>query len=90
MTNGPEKSDLSTVAKKPANNPGRSAAESVERREGAEGNSGQQRTHRTQSRASVSSGLLRVRNEQDVTRRRGSPLCCIMLRSICSGLHSFH
>ncbi len=61
MTNGPEKSDPSTVAKKPANNPGRSGAESVERREGAKGNSGQQRTHRTPSRESVSSGLLRVR-----------------------------
>jgi hypothetical protein len=61
MTNGPEKSDPSTVAKKLANNPGRSGAESVERREGAKGNSGQQRTYRTPSRESVSSGLLRVR-----------------------------
>ena len=61
MTNGPEKSDPSTVAKKPANNPGRSGAESVERREGAKGNSDRQRTHRTPSRESVSSGLLRVR-----------------------------
>ena len=61
MTNGPEKSDPSTVAKKPANNPGRSGAESVERREGAKGNSDQQRTCRTPSRESVSSGLLRVR-----------------------------
>jgi hypothetical protein len=61
MTNGPEKSDPSTVAKKPANNPGRSGAESVERREGAKGNSGEQLTYRTPSRKSVSSGLLRVR-----------------------------
>lgn len=61
MTNGPEKSDPSTVAKKPANNPGRSGAESVERREGAKGNSDQQRTYRTPSRESVSTGLVRVR-----------------------------
>jgi RNA-directed DNA polymerase len=61
MTNGPEKSDPSTVARKPANNPGQSGAESVERREGAKGNSDRQRTHRTPSRESVSSGLLRVR-----------------------------
>ena len=38
MMHEPEKSDLSTVAMKPANNSGRSEAESVERREGAEGN----------------------------------------------------
>jgi hypothetical protein len=71
MTNGPEKSDPSTVAKKPANNPGRSGAESVERREGAKGNSGQQRTYRTPSRESVSSGLLRVRERarRDKTER---------------------
>jgi hypothetical protein len=56
-----EKSDLSTVAVKPANNSGRSEAESVERREGAEGNTVGDRTHRTQSRARVYSGLERVR-----------------------------
>jgi len=35
-----EKSDPSIVAMKPANDSGRSASESVERREGAEGNTG--------------------------------------------------
>jgi RNA-directed DNA polymerase len=56
-----EKSDLSTVAGKPTNNSEGSEAESVERREGAEGNTSKDRTRRTQSRASVYSGLERVR-----------------------------
>jgi len=37
MVHEPEKSDLSTVAGKPANNSEGSEAESVDRREGAEG-----------------------------------------------------
>lgn len=56
-----EKSDPSTVAAKPANNSGSSEAESVERREGAKGNTPEPHTHRTPSRASVSPGLERVR-----------------------------
>ncbi|MBA3916731.1 MAG: hypothetical protein H0X25_23370 [Acidobacteriales bacterium] len=56
-----EKSDPSTVAAKPANNSGRSEAESVEPREGAKGNTPEPHTHRTPSRASVSPGLERVR-----------------------------
>ena len=62
MMNKPEKSDLSKVAKKPANNPGRSGAELVERREGAKGNTDKTRTRRTPSRVSVFSGLERVRD----------------------------
>jgi RNA-directed DNA polymerase len=61
MTHGPEKSDPSTVAMKPANNSGRSETESVERREGAEGNTGKTRTRRTLCRESVFPGLERVR-----------------------------
>jgi RNA-directed DNA polymerase len=61
MMNKPEKSDLSKVAKKPANNPGRSGAELVERREGAKGNTDKTRTRRTPSRVSVFPGLERVR-----------------------------
>ena len=61
MMNEPEKSDPSTVAAKPANKTGRSDAESVEPREGAKGNTPESHTHRTQSRASVSPGLERVR-----------------------------
>ena len=56
-----EKSDLSTVAKKLANKPGQPGAESVERRERAEGNTGEPRTCRTPSRESVPQGLDRVR-----------------------------
>ena len=62
MMYGREKSDLAIVATKPANNAGRPAAEWVEPRAGTEGNTGQSRTRRTQSRYSVSQGLDRVRN----------------------------
>jgi hypothetical protein len=68
MKNEQEKSDPSIVAKRPANKPEiaevdlwGSGAESAERREGAEGNTGEQRTCRTPSRGSVSQELERVR-----------------------------
>jgi RNA-directed DNA polymerase len=61
MVHEPEKSDLSTVAVKPANNSDGLEAESAERREGAEGNTSKHRTRRTQSRGSVYPGLGRVR-----------------------------
>jgi hypothetical protein len=61
MTHGPEKSDLSTVATKLTNKIGQPEAESVERRERAEGNMEGQHMRRTQSRESVSQGLDRVR-----------------------------
>ena len=61
MMNDREKSDPSTVAAKPANKTRRSDAESAEPREGAKGNTSEPHTHRTQSRASVSPGLERVR-----------------------------
>jgi len=68
MKNEQEKSDPSIVAKRPANKPEiaevdlwGSGAESVERREGTDGNTGEQRTCRTPSRGSVSQGLERVR-----------------------------
>jgi len=61
MMNEPEKSDLFIVATKRANKRGQPQAESVERREGAEGNANEQRTRRTLSRASVSQQLARVR-----------------------------
>ena len=62
MMHGREKSDLAIGAAKPANNDGRPSAELVERRAGAEGNAGQDRTRRAQDRASVSQGLDRVRH----------------------------
>src|SRR5271166_1916313 len=67
MMHGREKSDPAAVARKPANKAERSAAESGEPRAGAEGNAGQNRTHRTQNRASVSPALDRIRQ---VARQR--------------------
>src|SRR3954469_8831245 len=67
MMHGREKSDLAIGAAKPANNDGRPSAELVERRAGAEGNAGQDRTRRAQDRASVSKGLDRIRH---VARQR--------------------
>jgi RNA-directed DNA polymerase len=64
---GHEKSDPAIVAMKSTNNAGRPAAEQVERRAGAEGNAGQQRTRRAQDRESVSQALERVR---EAARRR--------------------
>ena len=58
-----EKSDLFIVATKPANKPGQPGAESVERREGTEANTGEPDTCRTQCRESVPQGLDRVRQE---------------------------
>src|SRR6516164_2269151 len=61
MMHGRGKSDFAIVATKPANNAERSAAEPVERRAETKGNAGQQSTHRTQSRASVSQALELIR-----------------------------
>lgn len=61
MMHGEEKSGLTVVATKPANAGARAEAEWVERRVGAKENAEQDGTHRTPSRASVSSGLGRVR-----------------------------
>ena len=58
---GREKSDPGIVAMKPTNIAERSAAETVERRAGAEGNAGQRSTRRAQDRESVSQALERVR-----------------------------
>ena len=73
MMYGPEKSDLAIVAVKPANKAERSAAELVERRAGTKGNADQQSTHRTQSRASVSQELERIRQVFAVTHPRWEP-----------------
>jgi group II intron reverse transcriptase/maturase len=55
------KSDEAIVAKKPANKAEQSVAEPVERRAETKRNAGQHDTHRTQSRASVTQGLERIR-----------------------------
>jgi hypothetical protein len=71
MMRGHEKSDSAIVAMKSANKVARpvaeqsaaepAAAEPVERRAETKGNADQQSTHRTQSRASVSQALDRIR-----------------------------
>jgi RNA-directed DNA polymerase len=61
VMHGHEKSDSVTVAKKLPNKAGRPAAEAVERKTGTKGNTGQQRTRRTQIRENVSQALERVR-----------------------------
>jgi len=66
MVNGCEESDPAIVARKPTNKAEQSAAESVERRAGAEGNAGRQSTRRAQNRVSVTHALNRVR---EVARR---------------------
>ena len=62
MMNGPEKSESVVVPVKPANKAGQPAAKWAEPRTGTKGNTGQPHTQRTQSRDSVSKGLVRVRN----------------------------
>jgi group II intron reverse transcriptase/maturase len=61
MMHGRGKSDEAVVARKPANEAERSAAEPVERRAEAKGNVNQQSASRTQSRADASQALERVR-----------------------------
>ncbi len=73
MMYGHEKSDPAIVAVKPANKAERSAAELVEQRAGTKGNADQQSTHRTQSRASVSQELERIRQVFAVTHPRWEP-----------------
>jgi hypothetical protein len=67
MMNGREKSDPAIVARKPANNAGKPAAEWAEPRAGTKGNADQSHTRRAQNRISVPHGLDRVRQ---VARQR--------------------
>src|SRR4029077_15601739 len=61
MMHAHEKSDSVIVAGKPTNKAERSATEPVEPRTETKGNANQQSTHRTQSRASVTQALERIR-----------------------------
>jgi len=70
MMYGLEKSDPTIVATKPANKAVPTAAEWVEPRVGTEGNTGQSRTQRTQSRGSVSQGLDRVRQAARLAKKQ--------------------
>src|ERR671913_2576153 len=83
MMHGREKSDLAIVAAKPANNDGQPSAELVERRAGAEGNAGQDRTRRAQDRANVSQGLGRVRH---VARQRKKERFTALLHHVTPNL----
>src|SRR5829696_1315078 len=83
MMHGREKSDSAIVAVKPANNDGQPSAELVERRAGAEGNAGQDRTRRAQDRANVSQGLDRVRH---VARQRKKERFTALLHHVTPNL----
>ena len=99
MMNGPEKSDPAIVAMKPANKaegppaarPAEEthAAEPGERRAGTKGNADQQSTYRTQSRASVSQALERIRqvasDRPAVTDLRWEPYAGKPHVRICAG-----
>src|SRR4029453_5969613 len=61
MPYGGGKSDSAILAGKPTNKAEQSAAESVERRVEAKGNTGQQTTNRQQDRKGVSQALDRIR-----------------------------
>ena len=84
MTNGPKKSDLAKVAVKPTNKAGgRTTAESVEPRAGAEGNANQQSMHRTQCRVRVSQALGRVRQAARARKKERSLRCSTTSALIC-------
>jgi hypothetical protein len=68
----PEKSDSGIVAMKPMNKAGRQVAELAEPRPGTMGNTDQQSTHRTQSRARVTQALERYETLQGKERRSSS------------------
>ena len=72
MMHGHEKSRSAIVAGKPTNKAERSATEPVERRAEAEGNAGQQSTHRAQYRARVSQALACIRRVVAVDTRGGN------------------
>src|SRR5229473_8672267 len=72
MMHGHEKSRSAIVAVKPTNKAERSAAEPVERRAEAEGNAGQQSTHRAQYRVCVVQALACIRRTVAVDTRGGN------------------
>src|SRR6266852_3653693 len=72
MMHGHEKSRSAIVAVKPTNKAERSAAEPVEPRVEAEGNAGQQSTHRAQYRLRVAQALARILCTVAVDTRGGN------------------
>ena len=89
MMHGLEKSDSAIRAMKPANKAGQPAAEWAEQRAGTEGNTGQPRTQRTQSRASVSQGLDRVRHAARQRKKEKFTALLHHVTSICCGMRSW-
>ncbi len=90
MMHGHEKSDSVIVAVKPTNKAGANAAESVEPRTGTKGNAGQHSTRQTQSWASVSQALDRIRQLEPsvrfaVTHPRWEPYAGKPHVRICAG-----
>lgn len=79
MMDEPKKSDFPIVARRPANKTGQPVAEPTEPRGEAERNADQQITQRTQSRASVSSALDRVRQAAKAVGNAASRRCSITL-----------
>ncbi len=69
-----EKSDPSTVAAKSANNSGRSEAESVERREGAKGNTPEPDTEPGE-RVTGARACTRARQREEGTVHRSASSC---------------
>src|SRR3979409_865669 len=84
MMHGRGESDSAIVAVKPTNKAERSAAEPVEPRAEAKGNAGQQSTHRTQSRASASQALDRIR--QAAKQGKKAEKCTALLHHVSSDL----
>src|SRR5919204_6876997 len=84
MMHGGGKSDSAIVAVKPTNEAEQSAAEPVEPRAEAKGNAGQQNTHRTQNRASVSQALERIR--QAAKRRKKEEKFTALLHHVSTDL----
>ena len=85
MMYGGGRSDPGIVAVKLANNAEQSAAESVERRAGTEGNADWQSTHWTQRQVRVSQALDRIRQVFTVTHPRWEPYAGKSHVRICAG-----
>ena len=79
------KSDSPIVPTKSPNKAGQAAAEAVEGRGLAEGNTASKTRPGHSAGQGVSNGLDRVREEQEGTRKHGSPRCCTTSISIVSG-----
>ena len=85
MMHGRRKSDSAIVAVKPTNKAERSAAEAAEPRAEAEGNAGQQSTHRAQHRVRVTQALACIRRAGRRGYPRWEPYAGKLQVRICAG-----